>query len=67
MSNNKIILEGWKSHIEEVSNGVYKFEFIDEYGRNVGCTDHDFERGIETCISYAFDIEKQINVNWNKF
>ena len=42
-------------------------EFIDDFGRIVGCTDHDFERGMETCVGYAFDVEKQINKKWNKF
>ena len=67
MRNSKQILEGWKLNAEEVSNCVYKIEFVDNSGRIVGCTDHDYERGIETCVNYAFDVEKQINKNWNKF
>ena len=39
----------------------------DRFGRQAGCTDDNFTRGIETCTSYAFDIEKQVNKNWNKF
>lgn len=67
LNNKEKILEGWNLNIDEVSNGVYKMEFIDDYGRIVSCTDHDFERGMETCVNYAFDIEKQITKNWNKF
>jgi hypothetical protein len=32
-----------------------------------GTTDHDLDRAIETCLSYAFDIEKQLNNPLNKF
>lgn len=67
MTNIYQILEGWKLNVEEVSNCVYKIEFVNRSGRVVGCTDHDYERGIETCINYAFDVEKQISKNWNKF
>lgn len=67
MNYNKKILEGWNLNIDEVYNSVYKMEFIDDFGRIVGCTDHDFERGMETCVGYAFDVEKQINKKWNKF
>ena len=67
MNNNENILEGWRLKIDEVSNGVYKMEFIADYGSVVSCTDHDYERGMETCVNYAFDVEKQINENWNKF
>ncbi len=67
MENNKQILDGWKLNVEEVSNCVYKIEFINSSGKVVGCTDHDYERGIETCVNYAFDIQKNKNKNWNKF
>lgn len=67
LKNNSEIFTGWTLNFNEVSNNVYKFEMTDKYGRKAGCTDHDFERGIETCASYAFDIEKQTNKNWRKF
>lgn len=65
--NNSELFLGWTLHYEEVSNNVYQFKLTDNSGRQAGCKDHDFERGIETCVSYAFDIEKQLNRNWNKF
>jgi hypothetical protein len=67
LKNYSEIIDGWILNFKEVSNNVYTFELTDKFGRKSGCTDHDFERGLETCVSYAFDIEKQINKNWNKF
>ena len=69
LENNSEIFAGWIFHYQEVSNGVYQFELRDKAGHLAGCTDHDFERGLETCASHAFDIEKWLTptVNWNRF
>jgi len=57
----------WKLESREVSNGVTFFEMTNLSGCQVSCTDHDYERGLNNCFSYAFGIEKQIFINWNKF
>jgi len=67
IKNYTELIDGWILHYKEVSNNVFTFELTDNFGRKAGCTDHEFERGIETCISYAFDIEKQLHKGWNKF
>lgn len=54
-------------NFDEVSNNVYKVELTDAFGRKAGTTDHELDRAIETCLSYAFDIEKQLNNPLNKF
>lgn len=60
-------LRDWILETNEVSNGVTYFEMTNLNGCKVSCTDHDYERGLNNCLSYAFDIEKQISKNWNKF
>lgn len=61
MNRNAIeILPGWILTYDEVSNSVFRFVATDGSGRQVGTTDADFERGLNTCREYALDIEKQI-------
>jgi len=67
IKNNSKIIDGWTLHFEEVSNNVYKVELIDNLGRQASTTDHDLEKAIETCLSYSFDIERQLNNSLNKF
>jgi hypothetical protein len=67
IKNNSKIIDGWTIHFEEVSNNVYKVELIDNFGRQASTTDHDLEKAIETCLSYSFDIERQLNNSLNKF
>ena len=64
---NSELIDRWKLHYDEISNNVYKVELIDNFGRKTATTDHDLERAIETCISYSFDIEKQLENSLNKF
>lgn len=61
------LLAGWKLKLDEVSNNVYEIKLLDESLREASTKDHDLERGIRQCAEYAFDIEKQISKNWNKF
>ncbi|HMI05729.1 MAG TPA: hypothetical protein VK541_24790 [Pedobacter sp.] len=61
------LADKWTVNFDEVSNNVYKVELTDTFGRKAGTTDHDLDRAIETCLSYAFDIEKQLNNPLNKF
>ena len=61
------VLDMWSLSFEEISNNVYKVELTGNLGRQVGVTDHDLDRGIETCLSFAFDIEKKLGNNLNKF
>lgn len=61
------LADKWTLNFDEVSNNVYKVELTDPYGRTAGTTDHDLDRAIETCLSFAFDIEKQLDNPRNKF
>lgn len=65
--NNPELFAGWTLYTNEVSNGVTFFEMTDLNGCQVSCTDGDYERGLNNCISFAFDVEKKISRNWNKF
>lgn len=67
MKNNIEQFKDWTLENKEVSNGVTFFEMTNLNGCKVSCTDHDYERGLNNCISYAFDLEKQISKNWSKF
>lgn len=67
IKNNSKIIDGWTLHFEELSNNTYKVELIDNFGRQTSTTDHDLEKAIETCLSYSFDIERQLNNSLNKF
>jgi hypothetical protein len=67
MKNGTEILTGWTLSFEEVSNNVYKVKLTDKFGREVETTDFDLDKALTTVEKYAFDIEKQISKNWNKF
>lgn len=67
IASKKFILSGWRLTLEEVSNNVYEITLMDESFRQAGTKDHDLERGIRQCGEYAFDIERQVTKNWNKF
>ena len=67
IKNNSELVDKWTLQFDEVSNKVYKVKLTDNSGRQSGTTDHDLDRAIETCLSYAFDIEKQLNNPLNKF
>jgi hypothetical protein len=60
-------LPGWKINIDETSNGVFKVTLTDAYGRKAEVHDAATVETIELAKSYAFDIEKQVSQNWNKF
>lgn len=67
IKNNSELVDNWTLYFDEVSNNVYQVELTDKFGRKSGATDHDLDRATETCISYAFDIEKQLGNSLNKF
>ena len=67
IKNNSELVDNWTLHFDEVSNNVYQVELTDKFGRKSGTTDHDLDRAIETCISYAFDIERKLGNSLNKF
>lgn len=67
LASRKYILPGWRLFFEEVSNNVYEITLLDESARQAGIKGYDLEGGIRQCAEYAFDIEKQINKNWNEF
>lgn len=60
-------LPGWLLSINEESNCVYKIILQDAYGRKVEITDTEIDNTIQRAISDAFEIEKQISENWNRF
>jgi hypothetical protein len=65
--NRKFVLPEWKLIFEEVSNNVYEITLIDKANRKAGTKGSDLEAGIRKCAEFAFDIEKQISKNWNRF
>lgn len=67
IKNNSELVDHWTLHFDEVSNNVYQVELTDKFGRKSVTTDHDLDKAIETCMSYAFDIEKQLGNSLNKF
>lgn len=60
-------LPGWTTKIDEISNGVFKVTLTDRFGRKAEVVDNATDETIEKAISYAFDIERKISSNWNKF
>lgn len=65
MSKNSI--PGWQTHIDEILNGVFKVIVTDANGRKAEIIDNATDETIERAVGYAFDIEKQISLNWNLF
>jgi len=63
----RIDLPGWDTKINEISNGVFKVMLTDKFGRTAEVVDGATEETIDKAIEYAFDIQKQITKNWNKF
>jgi hypothetical protein len=57
---------GWTLKIDEVSNGVFNFVMTDSNGHKAEVTGL-FDESLENVKNFAFDIEKQISENWNRF
>ncbi len=64
---NKKSIPGWTISIDEISNGVFKVALADGYGRKAEIINNATNETIENAIGDAFDIEKQISLNWNLF
>lgn len=60
-------LPGWATRIDEISNGIFKVTLTNNFGRKVKVTNNTTDKTIDKALSYAFDIEKKISANWNKF
>ncbi len=60
-------IPGWTINIDEISSGVFQVTLTDGYGRKVEIIDNATDETIERAIGDAFDIEKQISLNWNLF
>lgn len=60
-------LPGWTTKIDEISNGVFKVTLTDKFGRKAEVVDNATDETIDKTLSYAFDIEKKVSNNWNKF
>ncbi|MFM2385472.1 MAG: hypothetical protein RL660_229 [Bacteroidota bacterium] len=67
MQNKSEILTGWNLSVHEVSNNVYEVTAEDVCGRSCTATDKDLEKATETCLCFAFDIEKQLRNPMSKF
>jgi hypothetical protein len=64
MKNN---IPGWTIHIDEISNGIFKVTLTDGSGRNAEVVDEASEATINKAKEYAFDIERKVSKQWNKF
>ena len=60
-------LPGWTIKIDETSNGFFKVTIVDCYGRKAEVTDAATQETIDRALNDAFDIEKQVSNDWNKF
>ena len=60
-------LPGWETKIDEISNGVFKVTLTDKFGRKAEVVDNATDGTIDKTLSYAFDIERKVSSNWNKF
>lgn len=60
-------LPGWTTKIDEISNGVFKVTLTDKFGRKAEVVDNATDETIDKTLSYAFDIERKVSSNWNKF
>lgn len=60
-------LPGWTTKIDEISNGVFKVTLVDNYGRKAEVIDNATDETIDRTLSDAFNIERQVSKNWNKF
>ena len=60
-------LPGWSTKIDAISNGVFNVVLTDKFGRKAEITDNATNETIERAINDAFEIEKQISKNWNRF
>ena len=60
-------LPGWSTKIDEISNGVFNVVLTDQFGRKAEVTDNATNETIKKAINDAFEIERQISKNWNKF
>jgi hypothetical protein len=67
MITDIVAIPRWTLNLDEVSNGVFQITLTDREGRKAELTDLDSQQNIYKCIGYAFDIERQINKNWNKY
>ncbi|KAA5544855.1 hypothetical protein [Adhaeribacter rhizoryzae] len=60
-------LPGWTTKVEEVANGVFKIKLTKNFGRKAEIVDNATDETIDKTLSYAFDIERSVSSNWNKF
>ena len=61
------LFPNWTTKIEEISNGFLKVTLTDSLGRKAEFTGNATDDTINKAYAYAFDIEKQVSANWNKF
>ncbi|WP_419803433.1 hypothetical protein [Mucilaginibacter sp.] len=60
-------LPGWTTEIEEISSGVFKVTLIDSFGHNAELIGKATDDTIKKAYAHAFEIEKHVSKNWNKF
>lgn len=64
---NSKSLPGWTTKIDESSTGVFKVTLTDKFGRKAEVIDNATDETIDKTLSYAFDIERKVSSNWNRF
>lgn len=64
MKNN---IPGWTIYIDEISNGVFKVTLTDSFGRKAEVFDDASDAIIDKARDYAFDVERKVSKEWNKF
>jgi hypothetical protein len=62
-----VSLPGWITTMNELSNGIFSVLLADNFGRKVEITGIGDREPLIEAMQGAFDIEKQISLNWNRF
>jgi hypothetical protein len=64
---NNYKFDKWTLQFEEISNNVYLVKLTDINGRQAQIRNNNLNNAIEECLSYSFEIEKQLNNPIDKF
>jgi len=56
------LAEGWHFRYVDISNGVYRVQDVDKWGRSVSrtCTETELQATLEACANDARDIIRQL-------
>jgi hypothetical protein len=64
---NNYKFDKWTLQFEEISNNIYLVKLTDINGRQAQIRNNNLNNAIEECLSYSFEIEKQLNNPIDKF